>query len=71
MENFPWNRVTAAPSGQKSMVDYDKMRTLGPAGVRDLLGDGNFGGEYEKPDEQMLAIWAVAVAETRALIESI
>ncbi len=31
------------------------------------LGDGNFGGYYERPDEDMLAIWDVAVAETRAL----
>src|SRR5579859_3603255 len=26
MENFPWNRVGPSPSGQKPMIDYDKMR---------------------------------------------
>ena len=31
--------------------------------------DGNFGGYYERSDEDMLALWAVAVAETRALLE--
>lgn len=51
------------------MVDFDRMRVKAPAGVRDLLGDGNFGGLYERPDADMLAIWAVAVAETRAVLE--
>ncbi len=71
MENFPWTRLPGAvrPAGQKPMVDFDRMRVLGPPGVRALLGDGNFGGVYERPDGDMLAIWAVAVEETRAVIE--
>jgi len=68
MENFPWNRVAPAPSGQKPMADLDRLRTLSPQGVKDLLGDGNYGGAYEKPDEQMLSIWRVGVEETRAAI---
>ena len=32
-------------------------------------GDGNFGGFYQRPDDEMLALWEVAIAETRALIE--
>ena len=32
------------------------------------LGDGNFGGRYARPDDDMLALWAVAVEETRALL---
>ena len=32
-----------------------------PEAVRAYLGDGNFGGYYERPDEDMLAIWEVAV----------
>ena len=42
---------------------------MSPKAVRDYLGDGNFGGYYERPDEDMLAIWDVAVEETRALLE--
>ena len=42
---------------------------VAPEGVRKLLGDGNFGGQYEKPDEDMLALWEIAVAETRELLE--
>ncbi len=39
-----------------------------PPRMRALIGDGNYGGRYQRPDEDMLAIWAVAVEETRALI---
>ena len=51
------------------MIDLARMRLMSPEAVRDYLGDGNFGGYYERPDEDMLAIWDVAVAETRALLE--
>ena len=71
MENFPWTRLPGvAPSpGQKPLVDFDRLRVLGPEGVRDLLGDGNFGGLYERPDADMLALWQVGVAETRDALE--
>jgi len=71
MENFPWTRLAGVvqPTERKTMVDFDRMRVAGPEGIRRLLGDGNFGGLYERPDADMLAIWAVAVAETRALLE--
>lgn len=71
MENFPWTRLPGIvqPSQRKPMVDLDRMRVMGPQAVRMLLGDGNFGGYYERSDEDMLAIWDVAVAETRDLLE--
>jgi creatinine amidohydrolase len=71
MENFPWTRLAGVvqPSQRKPMIDLERMRLMGPEKVRDYLGDGNFGGYYERPDEDMLAIWEVAVAETRALLE--
>ena len=71
MENFPWTRLPniRGPEHQKPMVDLEAMRMRDPAGVRAMLGDGNFGGLYQRPDEEMLAIWDVAVKETRALIE--
>ncbi len=71
MENFPWTRLPGVvqPTVQKPMVDFDRLRVLSPDGVRDLLGDGNFGGLYERPDADMLAIWEVGVAETRAALE--
>ena len=72
MENFPWTRLPGVvpPSRQKPMVDYEKIRLAGPKEVRAQLGDGNFGGYYERSDEEMSALWSVAVEETRALIDS-
>ena len=71
MENFPWTRLpgTQMPTQQKPMIDLARLRVMDPDGVRAYLGDGNFGGYYERPDEEMQAIWDVAVAETRALLE--
>jgi creatinine amidohydrolase len=71
MENFLWTRLpgTTLPTQQKPMIDLARMRVMGPDAVRAYLGDGNFGGYYERPDEEMHAIWDVAVKETRALLE--
>lgn len=72
MENFPWTRLPGIPqpAQQKPMIDLDRMRLLAPGPLRDYLGDGNFGGLYQRPDEDMLAIWQVAVEETRALLST-
>jgi creatinine amidohydrolase len=71
MENFPWNRVADAPEGTKSPVDMELLRTLPPGAVKDLIGDGNYGGTYAKPDEVMLAVWRAAVEETRNVIAAV
>jgi creatinine amidohydrolase len=71
MENFPWTRVPGfpQPTQQKPMVDLERMRLMNPKEVRAHIGDGNFGGYYERSDEDMLRIWNVAVEETRTLID--
>lgn len=71
MENFPWTRLAevALPAGEKPGFDRDLMRASAPAGVRNILGDGAFGGAYQKPDEVMHALWKVGIEETRALLE--
>lgn len=71
MENFPWTRLPGVvqPTQRKPYVPFDRIKDRGPEGVRALVGDGNYGGLYERPDEEMLALWDVAVAETRELIE--
>jgi creatinine amidohydrolase len=71
LENFPWNRVAKGPAEQKQPIDLDRLKALPPAAVKELLGDGNYGGYYEKPDEQMLELWAAAVAETRGVINGL
>lgn len=71
MENFAWTRLKGVdqPTQRKPMIDLGRMRHMDPQAVRDYLGDGNFGGYYERPDDEMQAIWDVAVEETRALLE--
>jgi creatinine amidohydrolase len=71
MENFPWNRVAETPDETKAPVDLDLLRSLSPAGVKDLVGDGNYGGAYHKPDDRMLALWQTGVEETRRIIDGI
>ncbi|MER3482317.1 MAG: creatininase [Meiothermus sp.] len=63
MENFPWTRLegVALPPEGKPMADFAKLR--------EYLGDGNYGGVYQRPDAQMQAVWQVAVEETRDLLE--
>ncbi len=71
MENFPWTRLpgVAMPTTQKAMVDVAKVRVLDPSALREYIVDGNYGGVYQRSDDDMLAIWQVAVDETRSLIE--
>lgn len=71
MENFPWTRLVhaPAPAGEKAQVDMTLMKASAPAQVRAMLGDGSFGGLWQRPDEDMLAIWETGVAETRAALE--
>ena len=71
MENFPWTRLAnaAAPAGAKDMVDIPRMMLMNPAEIRAYIGDGNMGGVYQKPDDEMMALWQTAVEETRALLD--
>lgn len=71
MENFPWTRVADVklPDVQKPMIDIARMRMMDAAGVRAYLGDGNFGGVYQKPDDQIMKVWSAGVEETREVLE--
>lgn len=71
MENFPWTRLAAVPmpNEQKPMIDHERLRVMGPEAARAYLGDGVFGGVYQKADPVMLDLWDTAVAETRAVLE--
>ena len=70
MENFPWTRLPGVtmPDGGRPMSDLARVRALSPLAVREYLDDGNFGGQYQRSDAEMLALWEVAVEETRALL---
>lgn len=70
LENFAWNRLEGVdmPDGAKSLVDMASLQSLDPDEIRRIAGDGNMGGRYQRPDSEMDAVWAVGVAETRALL---
>ena len=71
MENFPWTRLPTTPAhDEKPMVDIDIMKTMAPFETRNVLEDGNYGGRTQRSDAEMQAIWDVAVAETRAMLEA-
>lgn len=72
MENFPWTRLEGVtlPTREKPLFDVARKAVLDPEALREVIGDGNYGGVYQKSDEEMMAIWEVAVAEARELMET-
>jgi creatinine amidohydrolase len=69
MENFPWTRLegVTVPAERKRMVDRG---VTDPVEVRRELGDGSYGGLYERPDDEVLRVWREGVAEVRDLLEA-
>ncbi len=70
-ENFPWTRLphATAPDGVKPKPDLIRMKASGPQRVREILGDGAFGGPWQLPDAVTAAIWQAGVEETREALE--
>ncbi len=70
MENFPWTRLAgvAMPQTGKPMIDTMRLQTMTPSQVREYLADGNFGGFYQRADDEMEKVWRTAIEETRALL---
>jgi creatinine amidohydrolase len=70
MENFPWTRLAGvqSPEIEKPAIDTALLNVLDPRGLRSYLEDGSFGGKYQRADEEMQAMWDVAVEETRAML---
>lgn len=70
LESFPWTRLAGveSPRERKPMVDTDALRLANPAGVRRMLGDGSYGGGYQRSAEDEAAVWQAGVQEVRALL---
>ena len=71
MENFPWTRLPGVDDARRRSVRWWTWRACAPSipvALRQYLGDGNFGGRYQRSDDEMLALWQIAVDETRALL---
>jgi creatinine amidohydrolase len=71
LENFPWTRLphVEQPQHQKPLQDIGPLRSGDPKDIRELLGDGQLGGLYERPDEDVLRVWQAGVEEVRGQIE--
>jgi creatinine amidohydrolase len=71
MENFPWTRLAHAPApdGEKPMVDFDLLRASSAEDARRMLGDGNFGGAWQREDAVTDELWRVGVEETREALD--
>jgi len=71
METFPWTRVEGVelPDQHKAPVDLTDREEISLARFREVIGDGSFGGYYERPEDDMRRIWEIAVKETRSRLE--
>jgi creatinine amidohydrolase len=70
LESFPWTRLAGVetPRLAKPMVDAAALRVADPAGIRRLLGDGSFGGQYRRSPDDETAVWQAGVLEVRSLL---
>jgi creatinine amidohydrolase len=71
-ENFPFVRVAGVelPSEAKAPVDMRRLKSAHPTHVRQLLGDGMGGGDYERADADTERVWDAAVALLRARLKT-
>ncbi|MCC4104593.1 creatininase family protein [Serratia ureilytica] len=71
MENFPWTRLPNVnmPREEKPAINVAKLAQLPAAAVKSYIGDGNYGGDYQRSDEEMAQIWAAGLDETCVLLE--
>jgi creatinine amidohydrolase len=70
-ENFPWTRLpgVAMPTERKPPVVWPENER-GPQAVRRALGDGNFGGLYQRSPEDESRLWQAAVEGIRERLEA-
>ena len=69
-ENFPWTRLEGVESPRERKPRFTRPPVNTDEAWREALGDGNFGGLYQRPDEEVLRVWNVAVEELRARLDS-
>jgi len=71
MENFPWTRLAGVvlPTIRKPPIDTALKSVLDSQAFKEYLGDGNYGGYYQRSDEEMMAIWETAKAEVTEALE--
>jgi creatinine amidohydrolase len=65
-ENFPFNRVGPVPEGEKPLVNLGYLEA--GHSVRDVLGDGSYGGPYQVDDALMDDLFQRVVDEIVELV---
>jgi creatinine amidohydrolase len=70
-ENFPWTRLPGVemPTERKPPVVWPENER-GPGAVRNALGDGSFGGLYQRSPEDESRLWDAAVQLIRERLET-
>jgi creatinine amidohydrolase len=69
MENFPWTRLDGVELPQERKEPLLQPLPAAPAALRELAGDGQYGGFYALTDADVLRVWSAGVEETRELLE--
>lgn len=71
-ECFAWTRLAGVdlPEEPKPPMDERVYRVSDAARVRELAGDGSFGGPYVLGEAELGRVWESAVEEARELLES-
>jgi creatinine amidohydrolase len=69
-ENFPWTRLAGVEMPSERKPPIVRPSSDAPGAWREALGDGSFGGLYQRPDEDALRVWAAAVEQLRERLES-
>lgn len=68
-ENYPFNRVVEVPAGEKPSVNLGYLED--GQTMREVLGDGSFGGPYQIDDALMWDLFEQVVAETAGLVQAL
>jgi len=68
-ENFPWTRLPGIeiPAQRKAPVEWPEEGN--PGTWREALGDGSFGGPYQRSSEDESRLWEAAVKAIRKRLE--
>ncbi len=68
-ENFPFNRVAESPTESKTPVDMERYEA--GQSMREVLGDGNYGGLYQVGDDLMNELFMRVVDEVTERVRAL
>jgi creatinine amidohydrolase len=69
-ENFPWTRLPGVELPQERKEPLAQPLPAALAAMREVAGDGQFGGLYALPDEDVLRVWLAGLEDTRELLST-